>query len=229
MKDTTVLIIEDERKLLETLSDFLKLNGYHTYLALDGIEGLRMFREHHDEISCVLIDVMLPFTGGNEVLKQIRLISNIPVIMLTAKEEVEDQIESFSLGADDYIVKPYSLVVVKMHMEAVLKRYRQDVEFIESGDIRIETSSQKVFVRGEEVAMTPKEYDTLQLFLKNEGIVLAREKILDSVWGYQYVGDTRTVDTIVKQIRKKLGDPSYIHTVYGTGYRFEGKRNGEET
>ena len=121
----------------------------------------------------MLLDVMLPFVGGNEVLKQIRLLSNVPVIMLTAKEEVEDQMESFSNGADDYIVKHF--------------------------------------------------------FVKNEGVVLTRDQILDSVWGYHYVGDTRTIDTIVKQLRKKLGDVAYIRTVYGVGYCFEGKGNDKQT
>ncbi len=228
MKTTTVLIVEDERKLLQTLADFLRLNGYKTYTAGDGLEGIRAFREHREEIDCVLLDVMLPFADGNEVLKQIRLSSNVPVIMLTAKEEVEDQVESFSHGADDYIVKPYSLAVVKMHLEAVLKRFWQDMDFLEAGDIRIETASKRVFVCGEPVDMTPKEFEVMQFFLKNEGVVLEREKILDSVWGYQYIGDTRTVDTIVKQLRKKLGGAPYIQTVYGIGYRFEGKGNGKE-
>ena len=225
MKKTVILLIEDEKKLLRTLADFLTMHNYQVYTAEDGLAGIKQFRAHSEEIDCVLLDVMLPFADGNEVLKQIRLFSNVPVIMLTAKEEVEDQLESFSQGADDYIVKPYSLAVVEMHLEAVLKRFYQEKDFLEVGDIRIEVKSQKAYVRNEYVEMTPKEFEVIQLLVKNEGIVMSREQILDQVWGYQYVGDTRTVDTIIKQLRKKLGDKVYIRTVYGVGYCLEGKGN----
>ncbi len=223
MEKTTILVIEDEKKLLKTLKDFFELNQYQVYTAEDGLEGIHQFKTHSKEISCVLLDVMLPFADGNEVLKQIRLISNVPVIMLTAKEEVEDQLKSLSYGADNYITKPYSLAVVKMHIEALLKRFRQEQDFLAAGEIRIETGAQKVYVRGEFVETTPKEFELLHFFMKNEGIVLTRDQILDSIWGYHYVGDTRTIDTIVKQLRKKLGDGSCIRTVYGVGYCFEGK------
>lgn len=223
MEKTTILVIEDEKKLLKTLKDFFELNQYKVYTAEDGLEGIQQFKIHSKEISCVLLDVMLPFADGNDVLKQIRLISNVPVIMLTAKEEVEDQLKSLTYGADNYITKPYSLAVVKMHIEALLKRFRQEQDFLTSGEIRIETGAQKVYVRDEFVETTPKEFELLHFFMKNEGIVLTRDQILDSIWGYHYVGDTRTIDTIVKQLRKKLGDGSCIRTVYGVGYCFEGK------
>ncbi len=223
MEKTTILVIEDEKKLLKTLKDFFELNQYKVYTAEDGLEGIQQFKIHSKEISCVLLDVMLPFADGNEVLKQIRLISNVPIIMLTAKEEVEDQLKSLSYGADNYITKPYSLAVVKMHIEALLKRFRQEQDFLTSGEIRIETGAQKVYVGDEFVETTPKEFELLHFFMKNEGIVLTRDQILDSIWGYHYVGDTRTIDTIVKQLRKKLGDGSCIRTVYGVGYCFEGK------
>ena len=138
---------------------------------------------------------------------------------------MEDQLKSLSYGADNYIMKPYSLAVVKMHIEALLKRFRQEQEFLSVGDIRIEVKSQKVFVKDVFVETTPKEFELMQFFMKNEGTVLTRDYILDSIWGYHYVGDTRTIDTIVKQLRKKLGDVSYIRTVYGVGYCFEGKGN----
>ena len=205
------------------MKDFFELNQYKVYTAEDGLEGIQQFKIHSKEISCVLLDVMLPFADGNDVLKQIRLISNVPVIMLTAKEEVEDQLKSLTYGADNYITKPYSLAVVKMHIEALLKRFRQEQDFLTSGEIRIETGAQKVYVRDEFVETTPKEFELLHFFMKNEGIVLTRDQILDSIWGYHYVGDTRTIDTIVKQLRKKLGDGSCIRTVYGVGYCFEGK------
>lgn len=229
MEKITVLIVEDEKKLLKTMADFLTMHGYQVYTAEDGLKGIQQFQAHSREISCVLLDVMLPFMDGNEVLRQIRLASDVPVIMLTAKEEVEDQLKSLSCGADNYIVKPYSLAVVKMHIEALLKRYRQEQEILSAGDIRIEVGSQKVYVRDVFVETTPKEFELMQFFVKNEGVVLTRDHILDSIWGYHYVGDTRTIDTIVKQLRKKLGNVSYIRTVYGVGYCFEGKGNEKET
>ena len=229
MEKITVLIVEDEKKLLKTMADFLTMHGYQVYTAEDGLKGIQQFQAHSREISCVLLDVMLPFMDGNEVLRQIRLASDVPVIMLTAKEEVEDQLKSLSCGADNYIVKPYSLAVVKMHIEALLKRYRQEQEILSAGDIRIEVGSQKVYVRDVFVETTPKEFELMQFFVKNEGVVLPRDHILDSIWGYHYVGDTRTIDTIVKQLRKKLGNVSYIRTVYGVGYCFEGKGNEKET
>lgn len=228
MKRTGILIIEDEKKLLKTLTDFLRIHNYQVYTAEDGLQGIQQFRLHSGEIDCVLLDVMLPFADGNEVLKQIRLTSNVPVIMLTAKEEVEDQVKSFSYGADDYIVKPYSLAVVKMHLEAVLKRFLQDRDFLEAGDIRIEVASQKIYVKEKYIETTPKEFEVMQLLVKNAGTVLEREYILDRIWGAEYLGETRTVDTIVKQLRKKLGDSSYIRTVYGVGYCLEGKGYGKE-
>ncbi len=229
MEKITVLIVEDEKKLLKTMADFSTMHGYQVYTAEDGLKGIQQFQAHSREISCVLLDVMLPFMDGNEVLRQIRLASDVPVIMLTAKEEVEDQLKSLSCGADNYIVKPYSLAVVKMHIEALLKRYRQEQEILSAGDIRIEVGSQKVYVRDVFVETTPKEFELMQFFVKNEGVVLTRDHILDSIWGYHYVGDTRTIDTIVKQLRKKLGNVSYIRTVYGVGYCFEGKGNEKET
>lgn len=229
MEKITVLIVEDEKKLLKTMADFLTMHGYQVYTAEDGLKGIQQFQAHSREISCVLLDVMLPFMDGNEVLRQIRLASDVPVIMLTAKEEVEDQLKSLSCGADNYIVKPYSLAVVKMHIEALLKRYRQEQEILSAGDIRIVVGSQKVYVRDVFVETTPKEFELMQFFVKNEGVVLTRDHILDSICGYHYVGDTRTIDTIVKQLRKKLGNVSYIRTVYGVGYCFEGKGNEKET
>lgn len=229
MEKITVLIVEDEKKLLKTMADFLTMHGYQVYTAEDGLKGIQQFQAHSREISCVLLDVMLPFMDGNEVLRQIRLASDVPVIMLTAKEEVEDQLKSLSCGADNYIVKPYSLAVVKMHIEALLKRYRQEQEILSAGDIRIVVGSQKVYVRDVFVETTPKEFELMQFFVKNEGVVLTRDHILDSIWGYHYVGDTRTIDTIVKQLRKKLGNVSYIRTVYGVDYCFEGKGNEKET
>jgi DNA-binding response OmpR family regulator len=225
MNGATVLLVEDEAKLLETLSDFLELNHYHVIQAVDGLDGIQKFNTYHTDIDIVLLDVMLPFADGYEVLKQIRLCSNVPVILLTAKEEVEDQIKGFSYGADDYIIKPYTLSIVKLHIEAVLKRYGYGRDVLYAGDIKIEVRAKKVYVKDVFIETTPKEFELLHILIRNQGAVLTRDYILDTVWGDYYVGDVRTIDTLVKQLRKKLGDTSYIRTVYGVGYCFEVKGN----
>lgn len=225
MDKATVLLVEDETKLLETLSDFLEINHYNVIQATDGLDGIQKFHAHRSEIDIVLLDVMLPFTDGYEVLKQIRLCSNVPVILLTAKEEVEDQIKGFSYGADDYIIKPYSLSIIKLHIEAVLKRFGHGEDFLYAGDVRIEVKAKKIYVRDVFVETTPKEFELLHLLIRNQGTVLTRDYILDTIWGDYYVGDVRTIDTIVKQFRKKLGGASYIRTVYGVGYCFEVEGN----
>lgn len=222
MKKYNVLVVEDEKKLLKTLSDFLKLNGYHVLAAENGIEAMKLFTGHIQEIDIVLLDIMLPFLNGYELLKEIRMRSNVPVIMLTAKSSVEDQIEGFEYGADDYITKPYSLSILKAHIEAVLKRSGKQQDFMVSGDIRIDVKGQKVYLREEYMETTPKEFELLLFFMENEGTVLSRDHILDAVWGYHYAGDIRTVDTLVKQLRKKMKDGSYIRSVYGVGYVFGG-------
>ena len=225
MDKATVLLVEDETKLLETLSDFLEINHYNVIQATDGLDGIQKFHAHRSEIDIVLLDVMLPFTDGYEVLKQIRLCSNVPVILLTAKEEVEDQIKGFSYGADDYIIKPYSLSIIKLHIEAVLKRFGHGEDFLYAGDVRIEVKAKKIYVRDVFVETTPKEFELLHLLIRNQGTVLTRDYILDTIWGDYYVGDVRTIDTIVKQLCKKLGGASYIRTVYGVGYCFEVEGN----
>lgn len=222
MKQYTILIVEDEKKLLNTLSDFLKLNGYRMLTAENGMEAMKQFTAYVQEIDLVLLDIMLPFLNGYELLKEIRMRSNVPVIMLTAKSSVEDQIEGFAYGADDYITKPYSLSLIKAHIEAVLKRAGKAQDFMISGDIRMDVKGQKVYVREEYIETTPKEFELLLFFMENEGMVLSRDRILDAVWGYQYEGDMRTVDTLVKQLRKKLKDGNYIRSIYGVGYVFGG-------
>lgn len=225
MEKITVLVVEDEMKLLKTLSDFLTINKYTVYQASDGLNAIQEFNAHQEEIDIILLDVMLPFMDGYEVLKQIRLSSNVLVIMLTAKEEVDDQLKGFSCGADDYIIKPYTLSVVKMHMEAVLKRLGYGQDLLYAGNIRIEINAKKIYVENEYIETTPKEFELLYILVRNQGKVLTRDFILDNIWGYHYAGDMRTIDTLVKQLRKKLGEVSYIRTVYGVGYCFEVEGN----
>lgn len=222
MNNYKVLVVEDEKKLLYTLADFLTIQGYQVLKAEDGESAMEQVREYMHEIDIVLLDIMLPGISGYEVLKQIRRYSAVPVIMLTAKSEVSDQVEGFECGADDYITKPYSLAVIKVHMEAVLKRAGKLKETMESHEIRIELATQKVYYQNDFIETTPKEFELLQYFMENEGIVLSRDRILNSVWGYYYVGDIRTVDTLVKQLRKKFKDSTCIRSVYGVGYVFGG-------
>ena len=220
MNRKKVLIVEDEKKLLQTLSDFLTFDGYSAIKAEDGETAIEKLREYMHQIDIVLLDIMLPKKNGYEVLKEIRRHSTVPVIMLTAKSEVEDQLEGFECGADDYITKPYSLAIVKVHIEAILKRAGKLKEYMECGDVRLETKTQQVFYKGNYIETTPKEYELLQYFMENQGIVLDRNRILDAVWGYYYTGDIRTVDTLVKQLRKKMKDSNCIRSVYGVGYVF---------
>lgn len=223
MNNCKVLVVEDEKKLLYTLVDFLTIQGYDVLQAEDGEHALEQMREYMHEIDIVLLDIMLPGKNGYEVLKELRKFSAVPVIVLTAKAEVDDQVEGFECGADDYITKPYSLAVIKAHMEAVLKRAGKLKEFMESNEIRLEMATKKVYYRNEYLETTPKEFELLQYFMENEGVVLNRDRILNSVWGYYYVGDIRTVDTLVKQLRKKLKDNNCIRSVYGVGYVFGGE------
>jgi len=225
MKEITVLVIEDEFKLLKTLSDFLKMNHYQVILAEDGLRGMEMFREHRSIIDIVLLDIMMPFANGYEVLNKIRSCSNVPVIVFTAKSSVEEQLEGFSHGADDYITKPCSLSIVLAHIEAILKRAGYEQDILYRGNIKIDIKGQKVYLGDHILETTPKEFVLLQFFMEHEEQVLTRENILDNVWGYDYAGDTRTVDTLVKQLRKKLGDTQYIRTVYGFGYIFGVKKD----
>lgn len=223
MSGYTVLIVEDEKKLLYTLTDFLTMNGYSVVTAEDGESAMEQVNTHMHELDMVLLDIMLPKKNGYEVLKEIRKRSAIPVLMLTAKSAEEDQLDSFGYGADDYITKPYTLAILKAHMEAILKRAGKMAETLECGEICLERASQRVTYQNKSVECTPKEFELLQYFMENEGIVLSRDTILNSVWGYYYAGDIRTVDTLVKQLRKKLKDSNYIRSVYGVGYVFGGE------
>ena len=221
MRKNRILVVEDELKLARTLSDFLKINGYEVIVANDGQQAVELFYQNMHKLDLVLLDIMLPHLNGFEVLGEIRQKSEVPVILLTAKNAITDQLNGFNKGADDYITKPYTLAIIKAHVEAVLKRAGKLKDVLSAGELRIEIASQKVYLKEEFMETTPKEVELLVYFLENENVVLSREAILNSVWGYDYNGDTRTVDTIVKQLRKKMTDQCpYIKSVYGVGYLF---------
>lgn len=221
----TILIVEDEEKLRTTVSDFLKLYDYDILEAKDGAVAIKQFEENIDRIHLILLDIMLPVYDGQYVLKKIREVSEVPVIMMTAKTGDYEQIKSFGNGVDDYIKKPFMLALLKARVEAVLKRTykKQDViEELEAGKLKLDCRVRKIYVDGNYIVTTPKEFDLLRFFIQNQNVTLKREQILDAVWGVDYEGTYRTVDTIIKQIRIKLGEECpYIKSIYGIGYIFE--------
>ena len=227
MNNITILVVEDEPKLLKTMEDFLTIQEYSVKKAVTGNEALDLFRENKHEISLILLDLMLPDISGYTVLKEIRKISEVPVIILSARSAVADQMSGFEKGADDYITKPFTLGLVKLHIEAVLKRAGKMRNTLDYRALRIDKSSQTVYKNGQQMETTKKEYELLLYFIEHEGIVLNRDTILNAVWEYDYTGDIRTIDTLVKQLRRKLGEEcNYIRTVYGAGYIF-GENKGE--
>lgn len=220
-----IFIVEDESRIRRMLKDFLTLKGYFVLEAADGEEALEVFYENNQIIDLVLLDVMLPKLDGYGVLEDIRTMSEVPVIMLTARDSEQDQLDGFELGVDDYILKPFSNAVLLGHIEAVLKRSSVGVGSGKQqtiGLLRVDSENKRVFLHDKDIGLTAKEYSLLTYFLDNQNIVVLRENILNQVWGYNYVGDTRTVDTHIKQLRSKLTpECAYIKTVHGFGYRFE--------
>lgn len=218
----TIFIVEDEEKLRKTMSDYLRMNGYDIIEAEDGKQALEIYYENNTKVDLILLDIMLPYLNGYEVLETIRQTSDTPVIVLTAKDGESDQLKGFNQGADDYITKPFLLSVLKARIEVILKRVMPKENWKEMDTLRVEIESRKVYLDGKEINLTPKEYDLLLYFIENKNIVLTRNQILDAVWGLDYDGGQRTVDTVIKQLRIKLRrDNPYIQSVYGVGYRFE--------
>lgn len=220
-----VLMVEDDNKLREVLTKFLSRNDYEVLAAENGKVGLKLFYENSKNLDIVLLDGMLPDIDGVDVLKEIREHSQVPVIMLTARESEEDQLNGLNNGADNYITKPFLMKVLFLHMDKLIQRNgNEDTDVIEKGALKLEKQFRKAYINGEFVDTTPKEFDLLVYMCENEKVVLKRENILDAVWGFDYDGDMRTVDTLVKQLRKKMTDKyPYITSVYGVGYRFEVK------
>lgn len=220
-----VLMVEDDNKLREVLTKFLSKNDYEVLAAENGKVGLKLFYENSKNLDIVLLDGMLPDIDGVDVLKEIREHSQVPVIMLTARESEEDQLNGLNNGADNYITKPFLMKVLLVHMDKLIQRNgNEDTDVIEKGALKLEKQFRKAYINGEFVDTTPKEFDLLVYMCENEKVVLKRENILDAVWGFDYDGDMRTVDTLVKQLRKKMTDKyPYITSVYGVGYRFEVK------
>lgn len=217
-----ILLIEDDKKLNDTIKDYLSQNDYVVLATADGTEAVEIFEEYKNEIDIVLLDGMLPGLDGLDVLKTIRKTSDVPVIMISARESEIDQLKGYYAGADIYITKPFLLSVLREQINVILNRTSKTENILVRGALKIHRNLRRVYIDDEEITTTPKEYDLLIYFINNEKIVLSRDQILDKVWGVDYFGDFRTVDTIIKQLRKKLTDKHpYIKSVYGVGYYFE--------
>lgn len=228
MKKLEILVVEDEPKLAQTISDFLTIQNYKAEKKLTGNDALEYFRKNKQKVDLILLDLMLPDISGYTVLKEIRKISDVPIIILSARSAVADQMSGFEKGADDYITKPFTLSLVKMHIEAVLKRAGKLRTLVEYKDLQADVTAQLLFYKEKHIETTRKEFELMVYFMEHPGVALPRNTILDAVWEYDYTGDVRTIDTLVKQLRKKLGEEcSYIRTVYGVGYIFgEEKHEG---
>ena len=223
MKRTTVLVVDDEERIRKLVGDFLKSRGFAVEEAVDGADALRRFMDHPDRIDLCILDVMMPPPDGWAVLQAIRASSRMPVLMLTAKSGEYDQIEGFSLGADDYVTKPFSPGLLVARVEALLRRsgVQKDVPS-EFAGIRIDEPGHAVYLDDRRLDLTPKEFDLLLYLYENAGIALTRERLLSAVWNYDFYGDLRTVDTHVKQLRAKLGTRAdRIRTIRGIGYSLE--------
>lgn len=217
-----ILIVDDEARLRKIIGDFLLAKGYQVYEASDGEEAIETFTNEKN-FDLIILDVMMPKLSGWEVLKEIRRLSNIPVLMLTARADESDELTGFKLGADEYVTKPFSPKVLVARIEALLKRNFTVLAGERSyGDIIINEEARSVKVQGKNVDLSFKEFELLKYLAENKGIALSRDRILNNVWDFDYFGDERTVDTHVKKLRSKLANcGDYIKTVRGLGYKFE--------
>jgi len=225
---TKILIVEDESSLSEPLAYLLDREGYETVIAADGIAAVTEFDRSSADI--ILLDLMLPGLSGTEVCREIRTRSSVPIIMLTAKDSEVDIVVGLELGADDYVTKPYSTRELLARIRAVLRRRvedeQEDKAVLEVGSVRMDVERHTVSVDGKETAMPLKEFELLELLMRNSGRVLTRGQLIDRVWGADYFGDTKTLDVHIKRIRSKIekkpSEPIMLVTVRGLGYRFEG-------
>ena len=225
MVNDCILIVDDEQRMRKLIKDFLVAKGFSILEAEDGEKALEVFSENRNKISLILLDVMMPKLDGWSVLRQIRQESKVPIIMLTARGEEQDELFGFELGVDEYISKPFSPKILVARVEAILKRATKDVKEIkEYAGIEIDKEGRTVKVDGKSVELSLREYELLVYLVENENIALSRDKILNNVWNYDYYGDSRTIDSHIKKLRHKLGKRGkYIKTIRGVGYKFETK------
>lgn len=222
MDKSKILVVDDEARMRKLVRDFLVKNQYEVVEAADGAEALDVFFEQNN-FDLVILDVMMPKMDGWQVCREIRAYSKTPIIMLTARADERDELMGFELGVDEYIAKPFSPKILVARVEAILRRTGQAAEtVVEAGGIRLDKQAHSVTVAGEPIDLSYKEFELLAYFMENKGIALSREKILNSVWNYDYFGDARTIDTHVKKLRSKMGEKGdLIKTIWGMGYKFE--------
>lgn len=225
MINNCVLIVDDEQRMRKLIKDFLVAKGFSILEAENGEKALEVFEENKNKINLILLDVMMPKLDGWSVLRQIRQESKVPIIMLTARGEEQDELFGFELGVDEYISKPFSPTILVARVEAILKRTNQDIKEVKDyGGIEIDREGRTVKVDGKIIELSLREYELLSYLVENENIALSRDKILNNVWNYDYYGDSRTIDSHIKKIRHKLGKKGkYIQTMRGVGYKFEVK------
>lgn len=222
-----ILIVDDEQKIREMIKKYAEFEGYKTEEAADGMEAVVKCRKNSYDL--IIMDIMMPELDGFSAVKEIRKTKNVPVIMLSARGEEYDKIHGFEVGADDYVIKPFSPKELMMRVGAIIKRSKsvgtEAHETVSYGGLTVDFTGRTVCVNGEKIDMTPKEYELLFYFIRNEGIALTRERLITEVWGYDFYGDDRTLDSHIKLLRKSLGEYSrYIVTLRSVGYRFDGDK-----
>ncbi len=223
MNKLKILVVDDESRMRKLVKDFLVKQNYEVMEAGDGSEALDLFFENQD-IALIILDVMMPRMDGWQVCREVRNYSKVPIIMLTARTDERDELQGFQLGVDEYIAKPFSPKILVARVEAILRRTNQltEDEVLSCGGISIDQAAHVVTIDGKTVDLSFKEFELLTYFMENKGIALSRERILNSVWNYDYFGDARTIDTHVKKLRSKLGEKGdLIKTVWGMGYKLE--------
>ena len=226
MQAIKIMVVDDESRMRKLVRDFLTREGYKVIEAGDGEEAVDLFYANRD-VALIILDVMMPKMDGWQTCREIRAESKVPIIMLTAKGDEQDELRGFELGVDEYISKPFSPKILVARVEAILRRSgkAEAEEMLSAGGIEINKTAHEVSVDGKKIDLSFKEFELLSYFLENQGIALSREKILNHVWNYDYFGDARTIDTHVKKLRSKLGDKGdLIHTIWGMGYKFEAEK-----
>mgnify|MGYP002612963909 FL=1 len=223
MEKLKILVVDDESRMRKLVKDFLEREGHIIIEAADGMEAMDIFYENKD-IALIILDVMMPRMDGWQVCREVRALSQVPIIMLTARGEERDELQGFELGVDEYISKPFSPKILVARVNAILKRGRAAAseDLIDAGVIVIDKAAHLVKIDDVPIDLSVKEFELLTYFVENQKMALSREKILNNVWDYDYFGDARTIDTHVKKLRSKLGEKgNYIKTIWGIGYKFE--------
>jgi two-component system response regulator ResD len=217
-----ILVVDDESRIRKIIRDFLVREGYVVCEAEDGEVALDIFCSNND-IDLIIMDVMMPKMDGWQLCKEVRKLSKVPILMLTAKSEEQDELKGFELGVDEYISKPFSPKILTARVNALLRRTTgDDEEILDIAGITVNKIAHTVTIDGKEIDLSFKEFELLTYFMENRGVALSREKILNNVWNYDYYGDARTIDTHVKKLRSKMGEKGkFISTIWGMGYKFE--------